>query len=78
MTQTENRKARAFKVFLQTIRQAIADGDIKISKELTDYDLAVQFAITQIGKRRGYEIPMTLEEIFWEIEEFAPELNAEG
>lgn len=78
MTQTENRKARAFKVFLQIIRQSIADGDIKISKELTDYDLAVQFAITQIGKRRGYKIPMTAEEIFWEIEEFAPELNAEG
>ena len=77
MIQTENKKARAFKAFLKTIRQAIADGDIKISKELTDYDLAVQYAIAQIGKRRGYQIPMTAEEIFWEIEEFAPELNAE-
>lgn len=77
MTQGENRKARAFKVFLQTIRQGIADGDIKTSKELTDFDLAVYFAITQIGKRRGYQIPITVEEIFWEIEEFAPELNAE-
>lgn len=62
---------------MQTIRQAIADGDIKISKELTDFDLAVYFATVQIGKRRGYQIPMTVEEIFWEIEEFAPELNAE-
>ena len=77
MTQTENRKAQAFKVFLQNVRQAIANGDMRISKELTDYDLAVQFAITQIGKRRGYLVPVTAEEIFYEIEDFAPELITE-
>lgn len=67
-----------FMQFLANIRYGISNGTIKVSKELTDFDLAVQYAIAEIGKRKGYPCNVTLEEIFYEVDKFANELLVEG
>ena len=38
-----------FEEFKNIIRKGETDGEIKTSKPLTDYDLAVQWAIGKIG-----------------------------
>ena len=61
-----------FEEFKNIIRKGETDGEIKTSKPLTDYDLAVQWAIGKIGERKGYPCDITLNEIW---EEMFPLLN---
>lgn len=63
-----------FVLFMNNIKKDIAKGTIKLSEPITDYDLAVQYAIGQIGERKKYPFDVTLEEIFEEMTKFAPEL----
>ena len=63
-----------FKNFISDIRLGVAIGEIKITKELSDFDLAVTFAVGKIGERKGYPCNVTLDEIENEINNFAPEL----
>lgn len=67
-----------FVEFRYIIRQGIKNGEIKLSQELSDFDLAVQYAIGQIGERKGYPNATTAEEIWAEINKFAPELLKES
>ena len=64
--------------FRYIIRQGIKNGELKLSQELSDFDLAVQYAIGQIGERKGYPCKITDVEIWAEINKFAPELLEEG
>ena len=64
----------SFDEFVRIVRNGIATGEVKVSKELSDFDLAVNFAVGRIGEKRGYPCEMTIEEIGTEISEFAPEL----
>ena len=64
--------------FRYIIRQGIKNGEIKLSQELSDFDLAVQYAIGLIGERKGYPCKITDVEIWAEINKFAPELLEEG
>lgn len=64
--------------FRYIIRQGIENGEIKLSTELSDLDLAVQYAIGKIGERKGYPCKITDEEICAEINKFAPELLEES
>lgn len=52
-----------FKDFLSTIRLAEKTGKIKTSEPLSDFDLAVTFAIGKIGEIRGYPFEATEAEI---------------
>lgn len=60
--------------FMNICKEGIAKGELQISKPLTDFDYAVQYAIGQIGDRKGYPLNTTTEEIAIEIGNFAPEL----
>ena len=53
-----------FDEFRTIIREAERKGEFKTSKPMTDYDLAVQYAIGLIGEERGYPCKITLEEIW--------------
>jgi hypothetical protein len=66
-----------FVEFRYVIRQGIRNGEIKVSKELSDFDLAVQYAAGKIGERKGYPMKTTAAEIWEEINKFAPELLEE-
>lgn len=63
-----------FRDFIKIVRHGIASGEIRITKEMTDFDLAVQYAIGKIGEKRGYPCDVTPEEIQEQIMIFAPEL----
>ncbi len=63
--------------FLSNVRNGIDNGEIKLSKPLTDLDIAVQFAVGKIGEQRGYPLNITAEEIASKVLEFAPELLPE-
>lgn len=52
-----------FKQFLATIREGERKGHIKTSKPLTDFDIAVQFAIGKLGDEQGYPLSATPGEI---------------
>ena len=67
-----------FKQFVSTVRTGIANGNISTSKMLSDFDLAVTFAIGKIGEQRGYPLTVTAEDINNKIMEFAPELTEEA
>ena len=67
-----------FKWFYEAIKSGIESGAIKTDKPLTEFEMAVQFAVCSIGVRKGYPCETTLEEIRSEIEQFAPELLEEG
>lgn len=67
-----------FKEFVRIVRYGIISREIKVSKPLTDYDLAVMYAVGQIGERKGYPCDTTAEEIYNEMAKFAPELLEEG
>lgn len=57
----------AFDEFKKIIRDAEAKSDIKTSKLLTDEDLAIQWAISNIGERKGYPCEITPDEIWEEL-----------
>ena len=67
----------SFDEFKKIIRDALESGEVKCSRELTEMDLAVQFAIGRIGDRRGYPLNTTPGEIVSEIMTFAPEVIEE-
>ena len=52
-----------FETFKRTIRNAEKSGVIRLSKEITDFDLAVQWAVARIGEERGYPCRTTISEI---------------
>ena len=64
----------SFDEFKQCIREAFGNGTITCPIELTDFDLAVQYALYRIGERTDYRQLTTVEEIYEEIRAFAPEL----
>lgn len=66
-----------FDEFKKIVRDGLKSGELKCTKELTDLDLAVQFAIGRIGDRRGYPLYTTAGEIVSEIKGFAPEVLEE-
>lgn len=57
----------SFEEFKDIVREGEASGEIKTSIPLTDYDLAVQWAIGSIGERKGYPCEVTSEEIWQEM-----------
>lgn len=60
--------------FIKRIRKAAENGELETSIKLSDFDLAVQYAIGIIGIKKGYPCEVSLEEIEKEIGGFAPEL----
>ena len=64
-----------FEEFKRNVRQAEAIGIVRFSKPMTDFDLAVQWAVTKVGKKKGgYPCDMTADEIYAEMpEEFKGE-----
>lgn len=59
----------SFEEFKDTIRKGEANGEIKTSKPLTDYDLAVQWAVGRIAEKKGYPCYITAAEIWQELPE---------
>lgn len=54
---------KEFEDFLSQIRFAEKRGTIKTSKPLSDFDLAVTFAVDKIGEIRGAPCNATIDEI---------------
>ena len=55
----------SFYEFCTIVRAGIARGEIKTSAELTDLDLAIQYAIgREMEERGGGELETTAEEIY--------------
>ena len=54
--------------FCEIVRAGIASGEVKTTAELTDLDLAIQYAIGQeMQERGGGELQTTAEEIYFLI-----------
>ena len=53
--------------FREIVRAGIASGEVKTTAELTDLDLAIQYAIGQEMQERGGELQTTAEEIYFLI-----------
>ena len=62
-----------FSEFSDFIKEEIKKGTLKTSEELTDFDIAVTYAIGEIGQKKGYPCDITPEEIWKEIYRFSPE-----
>ena len=57
-----------YEEFCEIVRAGIASGEVKITAELTDLDLAIQYAIGQEMQERGVgELQTTEEEIYFLI-----------
>ena len=57
-----------YEEFCEIVRAGIASGEIKTTAELTDLDLAIQYAIGQeMQERGGGELQTTAEEIYFLI-----------
>jgi len=54
----------SFENFKKTVRKAEKDGVINISIPLSDFDLAVQWALGCIAEKKGNPCEATLEEIW--------------
>lgn len=67
-----------FKEFCERLKSSMESGAFMTDRPLTEFEMAVQFAVCSIGVRKGYPCETTLEEILSEIEQFAPELLEEG
>lgn len=52
-----------YEVFKEIVKQGIASGELKTDAKLSDFDLAVQWAIGNIGSIKGYPCDITPEEI---------------
>ena len=74
-----------FVFYKQFVRDSIKSGTIKLYEDesrthilpddyLTDFDIAIQFAIYEIIKREGEQCLFTVEDVYNEIAKFAPEL----
>ena len=54
-----------YEEFCEIVRAGIASGEVKTTAELTDLDLAIQYAIGQeMQERGGSELQTTAEEIY--------------
>lgn len=54
--------------FCEIVRAGIASGEVKTTAELTDLDLAIQYALGQeMQERGGGELQTTAEEIYFLI-----------
>ena len=62
-----------FNDFLEITKSSIENGEIKISKPLSKFDMAILFAEGQICDRKGVPCTCTLSEIHNEILTFADE-----
>lgn len=56
-----------FEEFCRITREGIASGEIKTAAELTDLDLAIQYAIGQEMQERGGDLTTTEQEIYFLI-----------
>ena len=57
-----------YEEFCEIVRAGIASGEVKTTAELTDLDLAIQYAIGQeMQERGGSELQTTAEEIYFLI-----------
>lgn len=56
-----------YEEFCKIVRAGIASGEVKTTAELTDLDLAIQYAIGQEMQERGGELQTTAEEIYFLI-----------
>ena len=57
-----------YEEFCEIVRAGIASGEVKTTAELTDLDLAMQYAIGQeMQGRGGGELQTTAEEIYFLI-----------
>lgn len=57
-----------YEEFCEIVRAGIASGEIKTTKELSDLDLAIQYALGQeMQERGGGELQTTAEEIYFLI-----------
>ena len=57
-----------YEEFCEIVRAGIASGEVKTTAELTDLDLAIQYAIGQeMQERGGGELQTTSEEIYFLI-----------
>ena len=57
-----------YEEFCEIVRAGIASGEIKTTKELSELDLAIQYAIGQeMQERGGGELQTTAEEIYFLI-----------
>ena len=63
-----------FSEFCEIVRAGIASGEIKTTKELSELDLAIQYAIGQeMQERGGGELQTTAEEIYFLIDKHCGE-----
>ena len=57
-----------YEEFCEIVRAGIASGEVKTTAELTDLDLAIQYAIGQeMQERGGGELQTTAEKIYFLI-----------
>ena len=63
-----------FLKFVLNFREMCANGTLKISANLSTFDLAVYYAVSKIGETKGYPCHTTLGEVLETIELFAPEM----
>lgn len=57
-----------YEEFCEIVRAGIASGEVKTTQELSDLDLAIQYAIGQeMQERGGGELQTTAEEIYFLI-----------
>lgn len=56
-----------YEEFCEIVRAEIASGEIKTTVEVTDLDLAIQFALGQEMEERDGELYTTAEEIYFLI-----------
>jgi hypothetical protein len=57
----------SFEDFKKTVRKAERDGAIKIPIQLSDFDLAVQWALCCIAEKKGNPCEATMEEIWYAL-----------
>ena len=62
------------KDFLNTIKERINSGEIKLTKPLSDFDIAMQFVVGKIGETKGYPCNITYDEIYEGLNKHCPEL----
>ena len=64
---TEAKSSITFEEFRNIVRNGEAEGKIITSEPLSDFDLAVQWAMGRIGERKGYSCDITPDEIWREM-----------
>lgn len=70
-------KDMTFAEFVMIVRDSEQKGMVKTTQPMTDFDLAVQYAVGTIVDERGVPCDITLDEIYEEMMKFAPELVSE-